>query len=394
MKRPSTPDTDTPPVPEQTTSTCDAGTVPAFPSFSSTSLRLDGFDAATNTLYTSLLAERRDGGHGFHFHAGFAAAPETVTVVIGNAGRSLYPGGWKGYAPFVMRGDRWTRSAPGEFAGGAFTFRLESPGVEVVTAWYEPYPAQRAVDQTREAVAGHPDAALETGDDGFTVVRLGDQAKPRITLIGRQHPGEANSSFFVEGFTAAAGGGCFDALLIDYGFVIAPLLNTDGVRADRHRHDSGGLDYNRSWRRPDAPAPVATMRRLLGETENLLLADIHGDEASGITFVSCDNPPRRPRPTWLAELVQLTCAAEPATYHLPNPHPAKRLVKGLIRQRRIVLFDGATAAEYAARVAGCTGMTYELSARALTPAQARAEGHRFAGNLADALAQRIGSERR
>lgn len=393
MKRLSTPDT--PPIPEAAQDTCESGYVPASaPRFASSSLRLDRFDAASNTLHTSLLDERPTGGHGFEFQADFAAAPGVVTVSVGNASRSLYPSGWTSYAPFVLRGDRWIRTAPGALHGGAFTFRIDDPCAQLAAAWYEPYSVDRALDQTRAAFDGHPRATVEIDDDGFAVARLGDVTKQRITVIGRQHPGESISSFFVEGFTARAGAGCFDALLDDYGFVIAPLANVDGVRHGRHRHDTAGADYNRNWRRVDAPAPVAAVRRMLSEADNVLLADIHGDEVSAVSFVSCDTPSRRPVPQSIAELLQLTCAAEPTTYHLPTPHPLKRLIKGLIQRRRIVLFDGTTATEYAAKSAACIGLTYELSARALTPAQAYAEGERFAGNLADVLARRDRTERR
>lgn len=78
-----------------------------------------------------------------------------------------------------------------------------------------------------------------------------------IWVIGRQHPGETTSNFFIEGMinyliTLYSNYTITDDKtgLHNYIFKIVPMINIDGVIHGNSRGELTGVDPNRMWKKP------------------------------------------------------------------------------------------------------------------------------------------------
>lgn len=73
-----------------------------------------------------------------------------------------------------------------------------------------------------------------------------------IIFLGRQHSGETQSSFVIEGIVDfLMENGENDYLKKNFIFVIIPLINVDGVLYGNYRTNLSGTDLNRVWRFPN-----------------------------------------------------------------------------------------------------------------------------------------------
>ena len=76
--------------------------------------------------------------------------------------------------------------------------------------------------------------------------------KKAIIITCRVHPGEANSSYIVEGIIHFLLGNSKEAKVLrqNYIFKIIPMLNPDGVIYGNYRCSLLGVDLNRRWVNP------------------------------------------------------------------------------------------------------------------------------------------------
>ncbi|MFK0229920.1 M14-type cytosolic carboxypeptidase [Streptomyces sp. NPDC090303] len=361
--------------------------------FSSASCVLDSYDAATSTLRVRLVETGRHGyPHGFEFGCALsepAAARGALVVSVVNAGASPYRHGWNGYRPFLSQDGPWTRlDEPGRYVDDTFTFVVPHPERPFRVAWYEPYDVARAHHTVRaHAGRGTVTAAVEE-ESGFAVLSAGDPALPAVIVLARQHPGEVMSSFFVEGFLdeLLAGGAVTDRFLARNSLVVVPMMNVDGVRRDLHRTDGAGIDHNRAWGGRTPPRAVAFVERLLTDGRPVrLLADVHGDEVSRSSYLSYRTGRRLTLAERDAGVALLKRLDTPPGRHVWQAASfARRSARALVRQRRLLIRPGLTAAEFAAKYASCVSCTYELSAHQVDPAEAADQGREFARACADA----------
>eukprot|EP00750_Incisomonas_marina_P002953 INCI12785.2.p1 GENE.INCI12785.2~~INCI12785.2.p1 ORF type:complete len:1205 (-),score=194.42 INCI12785.2:252-3866(-) len=105
-----------------------------------------------------------------------------------------------------------------------------------------------------------------------------------VLVTARQHPGEANSSWILEGFLRWAAGDSEEATLLRENVVlkIVPMLNPDGVVNGNYRMSLAGVDLNRNWRWPSQERhptvfyTKALLRKLRGTKRLMLYLDLHG----------------------------------------------------------------------------------------------------------------------
>jgi hypothetical protein len=127
-------------------------------------------------------------------------------------------------------------------------------------------------------------------------VRLGNANAPRlVVLLGRQHPPEVTGATAMDAFSLAIAklvrSGAVDGK--QFQFLIAPLLNPDGVARGHWRANLGGADLNRDWgtfKQPETRAVSDWLARLPAQVRPALMLDFHstnrnlfyvqGDEAS------------------------------------------------------------------------------------------------------------------
>jgi murein tripeptide amidase MpaA len=69
--------------------------------------------------------------------------------------------------------------------------------------------------------------------------------------MARQHPGETQSSFVLEGMVDyLMANHEMDLIKKKYLFFIFPMINVDGVKYGHYRTNLCGFDVNRVWRLP------------------------------------------------------------------------------------------------------------------------------------------------
>ncbi|KAJ3371048.1 Cytosolic carboxypeptidase 2 [Kappamyces sp. JEL0680] len=121
-----------------------------------------------------------------------------------------------------------------------------------------------------------------------------------VVLIGRVHPGETNSSFFMHGFIEFITGDSKEAQFLRDHYVVKliPMLNPDGVIVGNYRCNLKGFDLNRQWKMPpghEANAPEvhmvkAMIERTLAAREIAFFCDMHGHSRKhGVFLYGCNN---------------------------------------------------------------------------------------------------------
>lgn len=117
--------------------------------------------------------------------------------------------------------------------------------------------------------------------------------------MARQHPGETQGSFFIEGvIDFLMENGEMDYLKKNFDFYIFPMINVDGVYYGNYRTNLSGTDLNRIWRNPrkDLHPEVYYIKKfLLNLNYNSpisLILDVHGHSKSLNSFFY-GNPPKK-----------------------------------------------------------------------------------------------------
>lgn len=235
-----------------------------------------------------------------------ARVPRGVPVELRlvNAGEATYPHSWEGYRGLASYDqERWFR-VPTTFDGRTLTLRHAPDRRVVHYAYFAGYPMSRhralvaraeASRRARVTTVGfsldqHPIEVIEVG-------KVGGPPKRRIWVVGRQHPGETQGSWFMEGLVdrllderdpAAA------ALLDRAVLYLAPNVNPDGVARGNFRTNAAGRDLNREWQDPSAQASpeIVSVQQTISETGLDMFLDVHGEESAPCAFViGCDGNP-------------------------------------------------------------------------------------------------------
>eukprot|EP00928_Gymnodinium_smaydae_P018738 TRINITY_DN17145_c0_g1_i1.p1 TRINITY_DN17145_c0_g1~~TRINITY_DN17145_c0_g1_i1.p1 ORF type:complete len:1065 (-),score=74.24 TRINITY_DN17145_c0_g1_i1:327-3521(-) len=132
--------------------------------------------------------------------------------------------------------------------------------------------------------------------------RFENRRCPAIVIIARQHPGEPQGSWIVQGlmeFLSDPKDSRAQELRKRFSFRIIPMLNVDGVIVGNSRCSATGLDLNRQWRDPSAAdaSEVHSLRSYLAQLQNgcYMVLDVHGHSAKrGIFFYGCRYDDERP----------------------------------------------------------------------------------------------------
>ncbi|MBL8696767.1 MAG: hypothetical protein JNK67_00255 [Alphaproteobacteria bacterium] len=232
----------------------------------------------------------------FHF-AVHAEAADGAEIVIDNAGAALVPKGWPDYEAFASRdGVAWTR-VPTRYVDGQLRILHDRAPGTTRYAYFPPYPPERHAELMRRcaedarvtlrelhrSAAGDAIELLEFGSDG--------PEASQVWVIGRQHPGEVQASWWMEGFL----GQLLDRASAPSRTVIercrvhvVPNMNPDGSRLGLHRTNSHGVNLNLAWAAPspDAAPAVHVVRAAMDASSVDFSLDVHGDEELPYTFIA------------------------------------------------------------------------------------------------------------
>ena len=274
----------------------------------------------TNDPYTEV--DGRAHKMWFHFKVsnlrGLQGKP--LTVVLPNAGDCSYPGGWggealkgtpEGAAPyracFSVDRQNWLRLNDTSYEGGELRMTLDAkaePALEgadfVYLAYFAPYSQEQHMDLMATVVASSAKATVRTightldGADMELVTVRGsakDEDAKKVWFIARQHPGESQASWWIDGFLRRLldpSDPIANALLAKAVVHVVPMMNPDGARRGYLRTNAAGANLNREWQTPKldySPEVFHVLREMHEEGLDFCL-DVHGDEALPYNFIA------------------------------------------------------------------------------------------------------------
>lgn len=232
----------------------------------------------------------------FHFRVAGEAGTQH-RLVIENAGKASYTKGWEGYRACASYDrETWFR-VDTEYKDGALIISHTPACSSTYYAYFAPYSRDRHHDlvarcQTDPRVTVE---VLGTSLDGDAIdlltIGADEPTKRRVWCIARQHPGETQAEFWMEGFLARlldADDPVSKAVLNRATVYTVPNINPDGSRRGHLRTNAAGVNLNRVWAGPDMETSpeVFLVQNRMKETGVDFFLDVHGDEGLPYNFIA------------------------------------------------------------------------------------------------------------
>ncbi len=233
----------------------------------------------------------------FHFRVACVAGEEITLRITGLEG-SAYPGGWPDYNACVSEDrDYWGR-APSTYDkgedGGTLTIRYTPTGDLCWFAYFAPYSMERHHDLVAD-IAGHEGVdyrCLGHSLEGQPIdcLEMGE-GDIHVWLYGRQHPGETQAEYWMEGALAMLTDSSDPharTLRQKCRLHIVPNCNPDGSCRGHLRTNYAGVNLNREWATPtlEKSPEVLAIRNAMDESGVHWAMDVHGDEAIPAAFIA------------------------------------------------------------------------------------------------------------
>ena len=240
------------------------------------------------------------------FHFKLHSTPFVNHLIhIEDLAKSPYPDGWQGYQAVASYDrDTWFR-VDTEFSGDTLTIDFTPEYDNVYFAYFAPYSYERHLDLIANAQMSFDCKHELLGEtlDGreMNLLVVGDEsdseAKHKIWITARQHPGETMAEWLVEGLLKRLlddTDGVARALLEKCIFYVVPNMNPDGGVRGHLRTNAAGVNLNREWQSPSLEKSPEVFH-VLNKMQNTgvdAFFDIHGDEALPYNFVAgCEGNP-------------------------------------------------------------------------------------------------------
>ncbi|UGQ45711.1 M14 family metallopeptidase [Massilia endophytica] len=231
----------------------------------------------------------------FYFRVqGAGATPLTMRFL--NASKAAYPDGWKDYQAVASYDrDTWFR-VPTSYDGEVMTIEHTPEYDSVYYAYFEPYSWERHLSLLDSAQLSPLTQIVDLGTtlDGhdLNMLIVGDpDAKKKVWVIARQHPGETMAEWFVEGMLEALldpADPFASQCLKEAVFYVVPNMNPDGSVRGNLRTNAAGANLNREWNTPsmERSPEVFLVKEKMKETGCDMFLDIHGDEGLPYVFIA------------------------------------------------------------------------------------------------------------
>jgi len=247
-----------------------------------------------------LLEIRKDTGSDFlqwFFFRVTGCKNQILNVSIQNAGEASYPEGFRGYQVRASCDKINWFLVPTTFNGKCLSFEHQPEMNAVFYAYFAPYTYEDHLNYIHQiqfsTLVNYQSLGKTVEDREIDFLTIGEENpdKKKIWVIARQHPGESQASFFMEGFINRLideSDPVSRVLLSIATFYLVPLINPDGVVHGNLRTNVAGLNLNREWGNPDpekAPEVYHIFKKMT-ETGVDLNLDIHADEELPYVFVS------------------------------------------------------------------------------------------------------------
>ena len=232
----------------------------------------------------------------FHFRVA-AHAGAACTITIENAGAASFPKGWENYRTCASYDrENWFR-VDTAFKDGELVITHTPACDSTYYAYFAPYSRDRHHDliarcQTDPRVTTRVLGQSLDGDSiDMLTIGTDNKAKRKIWCIARQHPGETQAEYWMEGFLARlldADDPVSKAVLNQAVVRVVPNMNPDGSRRGHLRTNAAGVNLNRVWAEPDMEKSpeVFVVEQRMRETGVDFFLDVHGDEALPYNFIA------------------------------------------------------------------------------------------------------------
>ena len=254
------------------------------------------------------LAINKDNQSDFYqwFHFKLHATPFIEHKLhINDLAKSAYPNGWKDYQA-VASYDRetWFR-VDTSFTGDQLVIEFTPEYDSVYFAYFAPYSYERHLDLIANAQMSfdcrHELLGLTLDGRELNMLVVGEeqqfdeqdkvQAKNKIWITARQHPGETMAEWLIEGLLNRLldeDDGLAKSLLQNNVFYIVPNMNPDGSARGHLRTNAVGVNLNREWQSPSVEKSPEVFH-VLSKMQEIgvdIFLDVHGDEALPYNFVA------------------------------------------------------------------------------------------------------------
>jgi len=290
--------------------------------------------------------------HNFCFKLDDVPIGRVVSITILNANKSSFEKGWQGYKPFYSYDNiNFFRLHDSQYENGILRFELTFEEPSVIIACYPPY-----YNSNLSAFAESHNIAIEHSEDGFDYFSVGENDLPTYLFFVRQHCGEFQAGYFMEGVV-------HEHLLSTQNcrLIVIPLVNSGGYKVSNHRLDEAGNDLNRLWNSDNA-----TLRSIIKFSKSInnlrAVFDVHGDEVSKVNYILGSHK---------------IGDGQNSLIFLRPPSFFKRMLINILRNRKILIRKGCQAREYFEKRLKIRSYTIEISAHRTDESICRDLGSKF-----------------
>ena len=236
------------------------------------------------------------------FHFRFTNVRDIAcNFTIANAGKCAFQVAFNGYNVCASYDrENWFRiPTTYDEASGTMRWSVTPKSPQIYFAYFPPYSREKHLDliawcSNAGASVTTIGSSLRCADIDMITYGTGPR---KVWLIARQHPGESQGEWFMDGFLRRLlnpKDSVARHALQDATFYVVPNINPDGSTMGHLRTNASGANLNREWTSTgDYKAPTLKnspeVYHLLENTDRLgcdLFLDVHGDEELPYNFVS------------------------------------------------------------------------------------------------------------
>lgn len=300
-----------------------------------------------NTIEVSLREEKNSYGHYYNFKVINNEEKEGI-IIIKNIDKSAYYSKKSQFYPYIKKenDENWERAKNNKVTlnENEITIKIEAnEKIEISTV---PRYVQKDLELfINEKLKKFKDKGkLKYENKVIPKLEFGNKGKELFVVIGRQHPGETLSSFFIEGMIEEIINN--KNMLDSYNYLFFPIVNKQGVEKGNHRYING-VDLNRSWNKKDRPEEIKYILDEIGKRKVKNFIDIHNDEISVKDYIRTNKKMNREEIGGIPILKTMT--------------RIRRFLRALIKQHKIIKFNDLTAREYVQKKYKCDSLLIELS---------------------------------
>ena len=274
----------------------------------------DGLQAATLEIAHDAPHAGKPYLQWFHFRAYNIETSKKCIFHIQNAGSTTYPAGWINYNVCASYDRKnWFRINTSYNQEEGLKWELGEPRfASIFFAYYPPYSQERHMDFISECQVSSPkhcklSTLPGTTLDGNTLdlLLVGNPPPPapsstpakreggklQFWIIARQHPGETQASWWMEGFLKRLldpNDAVATLLRNSIDFYVVPNMNPDGSQRGYLRVNAAGKNLNREWSNPtkESSPEVFFCQQAISLTGIDFLLDVHSEEELEYVFLS------------------------------------------------------------------------------------------------------------